>query len=68
MPTFGVALAFVEELTAERKSVTLHLGRPRNPKAKNTSEPKYEDDEDNIERFGNATLKEVVMDSKGYFP
>ena len=59
MPSFGVALAFVEERTAEMKSVTLHLGRkpsppPSRPKAKNALEP--EDDEDNAVRFGNATL------------
>jgi hypothetical protein len=68
MPSFGVALAFVEELTAEMKSVTLHLGRkptppPSPPKAKNASEPK--DDEDIAERFGNASLEEAVTDDNG---
>ena len=68
MPSFGVALAFVEELTADMKSVTLHLGRkptppPSPPKAKNASEPK--DDEDITERFGNASLEEAVTDDNG---
>jgi hypothetical protein len=68
MPSFGCALAFVEELTAEMKSVTLHLGRkptppPSPPKAMNASEPK--DDEDIDERFGNASLEEVVTDDDG---
>ena len=66
MPSFGVALAIAEELTVEMKSVTRHLGRkptppPSPPKAK---EPKDED-EDITERFGNASLEEVVTDSKG---
>jgi hypothetical protein len=68
MLSFGVALAFVEELTAEMKSVTLHLGRkptppPSPPKAKNASEPKV--DEDIAERFGNASLEEAVTDDNG---
>lgn len=69
MPSFGVALAFVEELTTEMKSVTLHLGRkptppPSPPKAKNASEP--EDDEDIAERFENASLEEAVTDDNNY--
>jgi hypothetical protein len=68
MPSFGVALAFVEERTSEMKSVTLHLGRKPTPpssppKAKNASEPK--DDEDITERFGNASLEEAVTDDNG---
>jgi len=31
MPTFGAAIAFVEELTSEMKTVTLHLGRKPTP-------------------------------------
>ncbi len=66
MPSFGVALAFVEERTAVMKSVTLHFCRKPTPpssppKAKNASEPK--DDEDIAERFGNASLEEVVTDA-----
>lgn len=44
MPSFGAAIAFLEEHTAERKSVTLHLGRRPTPQystaraKKNTSE------------------------------
>ena len=68
MPTFGVALAFVEERTAKMKSVTLHLGRKPTPppspsKAKNASEPN--DDEDTTESFGNASLEEAVTDDNG---
>ena len=68
MPFFGAALAFVEELTADMRSVTLHLGRKPSPpssppKAKDTSEPN--DDEDITERFGNASLEEAVIDDNG---
>ncbi|RYG99888.1 hypothetical protein EON65_49870, partial [archaeon] len=56
MPSFGVAVAFVEEHTAEMKSVTLHLGRKPTPpssppKAKNASET--EDVGDIADSFGN---------------
>ena len=65
MPSFGVALAFVEERTAEMRSVTLHLGRrptpPSSPpKVDNASEPS--NDEDVGERFGNVSLDEAVID------
>lgn len=68
MPTFGVALAFVEELTADMKSVTLHLGRKPTPvssppKAKDASEPK--EDEEIAERFGSVSLEEAVTDDNG---
>jgi hypothetical protein len=68
MPSFGVALAFVEEQTTDMKSVTLHLGRrptpPSSPpKAKNNSES--EDGEDIAERFHNASLQEAVTDENG---
>ena len=62
MPSFGVALAFVEERTAQMKSVTLHLGSKRTFKAKNVSESS---DEDIAERYGNASLEEVVTDDNG---
>eukprot|EP00597_Dinobryon_sp_UTEXLB2267_P018170 CAMPEP_0201105794 /NCGR_PEP_ID=MMETSP0812-20130820/47997_1 /ASSEMBLY_ACC=CAM_ASM_000668 /TAXON_ID=98059 /ORGANISM="Dinobryon sp., Strain UTEXLB2267" /LENGTH=62 /DNA_ID=CAMNT_0047365833 /DNA_START=1 /DNA_END=189 /DNA_ORIENTATION=- len=58
MPSFGVALAIAEELTAEMKSVTQHLGRkpllqrPRSLKMKIS------------QRFGNVSLEEVVTDNK----
>jgi hypothetical protein len=68
MPSFGVALAFVEEHTAEMRSVTLHLGRRPTPpttppKAKNDSESK--DDEDITESFRSVSLAEVVIDDNG---
>jgi len=50
MPSFGVALAFVEERAVEMRSVTLHLG------SKPISIPV---DEEDIVRFGNVTLMEV---------
>ena len=58
MPSFGVALAFVEMNSALwQKAHSPH-------KAKNSSsEPK--DDEDIAERFGNACLKEAVTDDNG---
>ncbi|RYG97466.1 hypothetical protein EON65_52830 [archaeon] len=68
MPSFGVAVAFVEEHTAEMKSVTLHLGRKPTPsssppKAKNASET--EDVDDIADSFGNAHLEEAVTDDSG---
>ena len=63
MPSFGVAVAFAEELTAEMKSVTQHLGKKPTPpssppQTKNISKPKDED-EDITERFENVSLEEV---------
>jgi hypothetical protein len=66
MPTFGVALAFVEERTADMHSVTLHLGRkptpqPSSPKSENDfeSEEEKDDDDDNTWVFGNVILTKV---------
>lgn len=68
MPTFGVAIAFLEERTAEMKSVTLHLGRKPTPsssppKVQNASET--EDVDDFADSFDNAHLEEAVIDEEG---
>lgn len=68
MPSFGAALALVEERTTDMESVTMHFCRKPTPassppKVKNASEP--EDDEDITERFGNASLEEAVTDDDG---
>jgi hypothetical protein len=68
MPSFGVALAFVEEHTAEMKSETLHLGRKPTPpssppKAKNASDSN--DDDDITGRFENVSLEEAVTNDNG---
>ncbi len=61
MQSFGVALAFVEDLTSEMKSATLHLGRkptpPVSPLKANitTTEP-----EEITEAFKSVNLQEVV--------
>lgn len=69
MPSFGVAIAFLEERTAEMKSVTLHLCRKPTPpssppKAANASET-TEDVDDIADSFGNAHLEEAVTDDAG---
>jgi hypothetical protein len=67
MPSFGVALAFVEEYTAEMRSVTLHLGRKPTPLS---SPPQggnltmSSDDNDFPESFEKLNLEEVVTDDK----
>jgi hypothetical protein len=70
MPTFGTAIAFLEEKTAEMHSVTLHLGRKPTPPS---SPPK--DDmvsvssgylDDIAARFDNVDLKEAGSDADGY--
>jgi hypothetical protein len=68
MPSFGVALAFVEERTAEMNSVTLEFGRSplSSPLTELKSSSDYSDDEDDIaERFESVTAEEVVTDEKG---
>eukprot|EP01038_Epipyxis_sp_PR26KG_P017096 gene17096-23524_t len=70
MPSFGVALAFVEEKTNEMKSVTLHLGRRPTPlsspsRIKNNLDS--DDCEDLAERFDNVKLDEVVIDQNDNF-
>jgi hypothetical protein len=68
MPSFGVALAFVEAHTAEMSSVTLHLGRRPTPPAtppEAKSDLESNDDEDFTESFGSVSLAEVVIDDNG---
>lgn len=68
MPTFGVALAFVEDRWSEMKSVTLQLGRKPTPpssppKIKNISES--DSVESVAEQFDSVHLQEVVTDELG---
>lgn len=65
LPSFGTALAFVEERTKSMKSVTLHLGRRPTPpvspdKVKKQSDELEEEEEDIAERFDNVVLEEAV--------
>ena len=55
MPSFGTALAYVEEHTASRRSVTMHFGRRPTP----PTSPLKPDISDVTEVFGNVLLKEV---------
>lgn len=65
MPSFGVALAFVEDSTAIMKSVTRHLGRrptPQSSPPKEKNATVSEDGEEFAERFNNVSLQEAVTD------
>ncbi len=67
MPSFGVALAFVEEYTAEMRSVTLHFGRKPTPSSSppNGKNPSMSNDEDDFtDRFEKVSLEEFVSDDK----
>lgn len=59
MPTFGIALAFVEDMTSDMKSHTLHLGRKPTPPAS------VVEIEDVSERFDSVTLEEAIVDMNG---
>ena len=67
MPTFGFAVAFLEERTAEMNSVTLHFGRRPTPPSSPPngglvldSSEGVDDVSDVADRFDNAELEEVV--------
>ena len=70
MSSFGVALAFVEERTAEMNSVTLDFGRRPSPlssplKGLKSNLDNSDDEGDIVEKFESVTLEEVVADEKG---
>ena len=64
MPTFGVAVAFLEERTAEMNSVTLHFGRrptpPSSPQKNDLVSDSSLDVDDIADRFNNVDVEEAV--------
>lgn len=65
MPSFGAAIAFLEERTAEMKSVTLHLGRKPTPPSSPPKASEIEDVGDLADSFENVRLEEAVVDEMG---